>query len=126
DGYSTFGHAFKRGEGLSASDYAEREYVFGACAGAALYRREMVEQIGFFDEDFFLIFEDTDINFRAQLSGWKCLYVPEAVVYHRVGGSIKNISELAAYHVVRNDKLVKIKNIPALVLLYEFPCLILG
>ncbi|MBF0557416.1 MAG: glycosyltransferase family 2 protein [Nitrospirae bacterium] len=126
DGYSTFGHAFKRGEGLSDTAYPEKEYVFGACAGAALYRREMIERIGFFDEDFFLIFEDTDISFRALLSGWKCLYVPQAVVSHRVGGSIRTISESAAYHVVRNDKLVKIKNIPFRVLMYKAPCLILG
>lgn len=126
DGYSTFGHAFKRGEGLPPADYAERDYVFGACAGAALYRREMIDQIGFFDEDFFLIFEDTDLNFRAQLSGWKCLYLPQAIVHHKVGGSMKNISELAAYYVARNDKLVKIKNIPLPVLIYKMPSLVLG
>jgi len=126
DGYSTFGHAFKNGEGSSPQDFSEYRYIFGACAGAALYRREMIQQIGFFDEDFFLIFEDTDLNFRAQLSGWKCLYVPDAIVYHKVGGSIEKIYELAVYYVIRNDKLVKVKNIPFAIFVYKMPCFILG
>lgn len=126
DGYSTFGHAFKRGEGNLPQNFIKKEYVFGACAGAALYRRKMIDEIGLFDEDFFLIFEDTDLNFRAQLNGWKCLYVPDAIVYHKVGGSMKNISELAAYFSVRNDKLVKIKNLPVSILFRKLHCLILG
>lgn len=126
DGYSTFGHAFKRGEGNLPQNFIKKEYVFGACAGAALYRGKMIDEIGLFDEDFFLIFEDTDLNFRAQLNGWKCLYVPDAIVYHKVGGSMKNISELAAYFSVRNDKLVKIKNLPVSILFRKLHCLILG
>ena len=126
DGYSTFGHAFKRGEGSLPQDFSEQEHIFGACAGAALYRREMIKQIGLFDEDFFLIFEDTDLNFRTQLSGWKCLYVPKALVYHKVGGSMKNLSDMAAYYSVRNDKLVKIKNIPLPIIIFKMPGLILG
>jgi GT2 family glycosyltransferase len=126
DGYSTFGHAFKRGEGMPPHAFSESGYVFGACAGAALYRREMIDEIGLFDKDFFLIFEDTDLNFRAQLSGWKCLYVPLAKVHHKVGGTVKKVSNIASYYAVRNDKLVKIKNIPLSVLLYKLPCLVLG
>ena len=125
DGYSTFGHAFKRGEGNATEEFSKKEYVFGACAGAALYRRAMVEEIGLFDEDFFLIFEDTDLNFRAQLNGWKCLYVP-AAVYHKVGASIKKIGSLNAYYCVRNDKLVKIKNLSLSVAARRMPGLILG
>ena len=126
DGYSTFGHAFKRGEGSLPQGFSKEEYIFGACAGAALYRRKMIDETRLFDEDFFLIFEDTDLNLRAQLSGWKCLYVPKAVVYHKVGGSLKNISGRAAYYAVRNDKLVKIKNLPLTIVIRKLPCLILG
>jgi GT2 family glycosyltransferase len=125
DGYSTFGHAFKRGEGKAPEEFLSDEYTFGACAGAALYRREMLEKIGLFDEDFFLIFEDTDLNFRAQLSGWKCLFVP-AAVYHKVGGSVKKMGGLSAYYSVRNDKLIKIKNLPLSIWLRKMPCFILG
>jgi GT2 family glycosyltransferase len=126
DGYSTFGHAFKRGEGCSTQDFSTGEFIFGACAGAALYRREMINHIGLFDEDFFLIFEDTDLNFRAQLSGWKCIYVPEATVYHTVGGSMKQFSAMAAYYSVRNDKFVKIKNIPLSIIIFKMPTFLIG
>lgn len=126
DGYSTFGHAFKRGEGSLPQNFSEQEYVFGACAGAAIYRRKMIDEIGLFDEDFFLIFEDTDLNFRAQLNGWKCLYMPDAVVYHKVGGSMRNLSSMIAYYSVRNDKLVKIKNLPLTILFSKMLCFIVG
>ncbi len=125
DGYSTFGHAFKRGEGKTQDEFSRSEYTFGACAGAALYRREMLEKIGLFDDDLFLIFEDADLNFRAQLSGWKCLYVP-ATVYHRVGASLKKMGAISAFYSVRNDRLIKIKNLPLSIILRRMPCLILG
>jgi GT2 family glycosyltransferase len=102
----------KRGEGQSASWYVSEEHVFGACAGAALYRRKMFDEIGFFDEDFFLIHEDTDLNFRAQLAGWKVLYVPSAIVQHKVRSTIGEMSDLAIYYSVRNSELVRIKNVP--------------
>lgn len=112
DGYSTSLKGFKRGEGEDKGRYDTQEYVFGACAGAALYRRKMLDEIGFFDADFFLIHEDTDLNFRAQLSGWKVLYVPSAVVHHKVRSSIGHMSDIAVYYTVRNSDLVRIKNVP--------------
>lgn len=56
--------------------------VFGPCAGAALYLRAMLDQIGLFDEDFFAYLEDVDLAWRARLRGWRCLYIPTAHVYH--------------------------------------------
>jgi GT2 family glycosyltransferase len=64
DIYTPVLKGFKRGEGESSKRFNDREYIFGACAGAARYRRKMIEEIGFSDEDFFLIHEDTDLNFR--------------------------------------------------------------
>jgi len=70
--------------------------VFGACAGAALYRRAMLEDVGLFGEDFFCYLEDADLAWRARLRGWRCLYVPTAVVHHahsatgREGSAFKN------------------------------------
>ena len=55
---------------------------FGACAAAALYRRTVFDGVGLFDEDFFAYCEDGDLSFRAQLAGYRCLYAPQAVVYH--------------------------------------------
>lgn len=116
---------FKRGEGLSASMFTTGEYVFGACAGAALYRKTMIDEIGLFDDDFFLIFEDADLNFRAQLAGWKCFFVPVAIVQHKVNASIKKIGKLATFHSVKNDKALVIKNAPWPILFKHFSLYIL-
>lgn len=126
DGFSALLKGFKRGEGESSDKYKEQEYVFGACAGAALYRRKMLDEIGFFDEDFFLIHEDTDLNFRAQLAGWKVLYVPAAVVYHKVRSTIGHMSDTAVYYTLRNSELVRIKNIPVKLFMRYLPELVLG
>ena len=126
DSFTTLLKGDKRGEGRDTAEFDQEEYVFGACAGAALYRREMLDQIGFFDEDFFLIHEDTDLNFRAQLAGWKVLYVPTAVVHHKVRSSIGVMSDTAIYYSLRNSELVRIKNVPFGVFLRCFLEFILG
>ena len=76
-----------RGSGeVDRGQYEAPEYVFGATGAAALYRRAMVEDISsggeFFDDDFFAYREDADVAWRAQLMGWSCLYIPEAVAWH--------------------------------------------
>src|ERR1019366_2575883 len=82
----TFRH-LDRGSNLPDEEqYNQPAFVFGATAAAALYRRGMIENVTveeeFFDEDFFLYREDADVSWRAQLQGWRCLYLPEAVGYH--------------------------------------------
>lgn len=126
DGFSANLKGYKRGEGEDKLKYDRQEYVFGACAGAALYRQKMVEEIGFFDDDFFLIHEDTDLNLRAQLAGWKVLYVPTAVVYHKVRSSIGHMSDTAVYYTLRNSEFVRIKSIPCSILLRCLPEFIIG
>lgn len=121
DGFASWLKGFKRGEGEKADAYNEPGYVFGACAGAALYRRAMLDDIGFFDEDFFLFHEDTDLNFRARLAGWKTFYVPTAVVHHKVRHSVGNGSGVERYYTLRNTELVRIKNIPGALFLRHFP-----
>src|SRR5262245_46463444 len=81
DGLTTAGVGFNRGLGQNATQFDASEPVFGACGAAVLYRRRMLEEIGFWDEDFFLYDEDTDLNFRAHLAGWKCIYVLSSVSY---------------------------------------------
>jgi GT2 family glycosyltransferase len=76
--------------------------VLGACAGGALYRRSMVEQIGLFDADFLMSFEDADLSWRAQWAGWRARYVPSAVVKHREGVSRQIRSKRAAFLGMRN------------------------
>ena len=121
DGFSMNLKGFKRGEGEKEEKYDQEEYIFGACAGAALYRRKMLEEIGFFDEDFFLIHEDTDLNLRAQLAGWKVMYVPTAVVYHKVRSTIGHMSDDAVYFTLRNSELMRLKNIPFIIFLRCLP-----
>jgi GT2 family glycosyltransferase len=126
DGYATSLKGFKRGEGQPADGFADRAYVFGACAGAALYRREMIDQIGFLDDDYFLIHEDTDLNFRAQLAGWKVLYVPSAIAFHKVHASIGRMSDTAVYYTLRNSDLTRIKDVPFGLFVRLLPQFVLG
>ncbi|MBE0558465.1 MAG: glycosyltransferase family 2 protein, partial [Proteobacteria bacterium] len=117
DGYTTAGAALLRGRGLSVESHRVREWVFGACAGAGVYRTAMLRDIGFFDEDFFLLYEDVDLSFRAQLKGYKCIYVPEALVYHKGSASIVHDSPRSVYYGHRNLEWVYIQNMPFWLLL---------
>ena len=117
DGLTSAGVGFKRGLWKAKSHYVQEEPVFGACAAAALYRRQMLQEIEFFDDNFFLNDEDTDLNFRAQLFGWRCVYVPTAVVYHKVNASIGKLSDLAVYYHTRNLEFIWIKNLPTRLML---------
>jgi GT2 family glycosyltransferase len=101
--------------------YDCQQEVFGACAGAALYRKEMLEEIGLFDEDFFLYMEDVDLALRAKLAGWKCIYIPEAVVYHHHGGTAGFGSDLAVYYGNRNVIWYAVKGFPTGLLLTSLP-----
>ena len=112
DAYTIAGAGLLSGRGKPASYFNKEEWIFGASAGAALYRTEMLSDIGFFDEDFFLLYEDVDLSFRAQLKGYKCLYVPEAVVYHKASSSIVYDSPISVYYSHRNLEWVYIKNMP--------------
>ena len=97
--------------------YGKMEYVFGASAAAALYRRDMIADIslddGFFDPEFFAYREDADVAWRAQLYGWRCLYVPDAVGYHvrRVVPENRwRTPAVLRMHSVKNRFLMRIKN----------------
>ena len=112
DSYTTAGTGFLRGRGASAAEYNRKEWVFGACAAAGLYRLKMLKEIGLFDEDFFLLYEDVDLSFRAQLRNYRCLYVPEARVYHKASSSIVHDSPISVYYSHRNLEWVYLKNMP--------------
>src|SRR3954452_2645262 len=87
--------------------------VFGACAGAALYRRSAVREAGGFDERFFSYLEDVDLALRLQLAGWPCAYEPRAVARHAGGGSSDALSKPVAYWTARNAVLLIAKHWPA-------------
>lgn len=92
----------------------ESKEVFGACAAAAVYPRVAFEAVGGFDEDFFAYMEDIDLDFRLQLAGYPCLYLPEAIAYHVGSASSAPRSDFAVFHGHRNLPWVFIKNMPGL------------
>lgn len=98
--------------------------VFGPCGGAALYRRKMLDEIGYFDEDFFLYMEDVDVAFRGRLAGWRCVYVPGAVVIHHHSGTAVYGSDLAVYYGNRNIIWYSCKDLPALLLIMFLPFIV--
>ncbi len=107
------GSSKQRGHLRRPEDYPVEEEVLFPSGSAALYRRAMLEETGLFDERFFLYCEDTDLGLRARWLGWRCLYVPEAVVEHRYSHSAGRASPLKAYYVERNRLFVLVKNFPA-------------
>lgn len=114
DTLTIWGLPYPRGRGLlvTSLNSPSDELVFGASGGASLYSVEMLKQIGLFDQDFFAYYEDVDISFRAQLAGWKVLFVPNARVYHRIGATSSKIKGFTTYHTFKNLRLVVIKNTP--------------
>jgi GT2 family glycosyltransferase len=100
-----------RGQGEKDNgQYEKEEYVFGACAGAGIYRREFFDKVGLFDEDFFIFAEDVDLNMRGQLQGLKTVYLPKAKVYHIGTATVGLYSDRYVYLCKRNDVWVFIKN----------------
>lgn len=91
--------------------YDRETYVFGASGAAAAYRRQMLEEVGLFEECFFMYYEDVDLAWRAQKAGWKCLYVPEAVIYHHL--SATGGGKTASYYVGRNSLWVLVRHYPS-------------
>ena len=104
--------------------YGSIDEVFGPCAGAAMYRKSMLEEIGLFDEDFYAYMEDVDLAFRGRLRGWKCLYVPEAIVFHVHGGTAGYVSDYTIYYGNRNIIWNCVKNYPTRLLITSLPWII--
>lgn len=102
------GHA-KKDEG----QFDAQAPVFGAHGASAFYRRSMLDQVGLFDADYFAYNEEFDLSLRAQLFGWKCLYVPGAVVYHKQGATrARQDRRFLVYHMERNRIFTIIKDYP--------------
>jgi GT2 family glycosyltransferase len=93
-----------------AGQFDDEVEVFGACGAACAYRRRMLDEIGTFDERFFMYCEDVDLAFRAQLRGFRCIYAPRAVVRHRLSATGGGV--LASYHCGRNFVWLLAKDVP--------------
>jgi len=113
----TLRHLDRGSQEVDNGHYLSFEYVFGATAAAALYRRAMIEDISiqgeFFDPDFFVYREDADVAWRAQLMGWRCIYTPMARGYHVrnvLPGNRRALPAVINMHSVKNRFLLRIKN----------------
>jgi GT2 family glycosyltransferase len=112
---------------LDRGQFDREAFVFGACAAAALYRRSLFEEIGLFDEDFFAYCEDGDVSFRAQLAGHRCLYAPEAVVYHVGSASTGGKRSPTATRLgTQNGVNLLVKNLPTSLAWRLLPSLLAG
>lgn len=116
------GSPYARGHNeKDAGQYDNEEYIFGACAGAAFYKRELFEIVGLFDEDFFAYFEDIDLSFRQQLQNLKCYYNPNAICYHKRGATTSDRLGLQTMYCEKNLIALRIKNYPAYLLFKWLP-----
>jgi GT2 family glycosyltransferase len=111
------GSSKQRGHGDAPEQFDKVKDALCPSGSAALYRRTMLDQIGLFDESFFLYCEDTDLGLRARRAGFECAYVPAAIVEHRYSHSAGRASPLKAYYVERNRLYTAIKNLPLPMLL---------
>ena len=125
--YNMLGWAFARGKGSAETRYQKEQKVFTACAGAAIYRRSLLEETGLFDEEHFAYLEDLDIGYRARILGYENWFLPEARVYHvgsGTSGSRYNLFKIR--YSSRNNIYLIYKNMPVLQLLLNLPALTLG
>ncbi|MBQ3163007.1 MAG: glycosyltransferase family 2 protein [Lachnospiraceae bacterium] len=127
DFYCALGWAFARGKGKRSDLYNKSCEIFASCAGAAIYRKEIFDEIGLFDEEHFAYLEDIDIGYRAQLYGYKNIYAPRAIVYH--AGSATSGSRYNAFKTrlaSQNSIYIIYKNMPMIQILINLPFLIVG
>ncbi|MDP3103608.1 MAG: glycosyltransferase family 2 protein [Candidatus Methanoperedens sp.] len=116
------GNAYDRGaQEVDRGQYDVQTEIFGACAGAALYSRKMFEEIGPFDDKYFAYFEDVDLSFRMHLFGWKCIFVPDAIVYHIHSATSQQASPFKIFYIERNKLWNMWKYFPLSVLITQFP-----
>ncbi|MEL6151324.1 MAG: glycosyltransferase family 2 protein [Chloroflexota bacterium] len=114
DMFTVNGRAVNRGVWEpDTGQYDTEEYVFSACGGSSTYRRDMLDEIGLLDDDFFFSGEDVDIGWRAQLRGWRCLYTPHAIVYHHLSATGGGVT--SSYYDGRNLIYILVKDVPAAV-----------
>ena len=117
----TNGLGYNIGVGETDAGQYDGAVVFGPCGGAALYRRVMLDEIGFFDPDFFAYYEDFDLAWRGRLAGWTCVAAPRALVYHVHSATSGEWSPFKVYQTHRNKWYVIIKNWPAALLARYLP-----
>ena len=127
DEYNLLGWTKKTGEGKHTNEYNEVKDIFSSCAGAALYKKSLLEEIGYFDSNFFAYMEDVDLALRSNINGYKNKLCPEAVVYH-IGSATSGsrYNEFKVRLAARNNVWTVYKNIPIPLKIINFIFLFLG
>jgi len=128
DLYCALGWAFALGKGKKADEnYTKPARIFSSCGGAVIYRMELFEEVGVFDENHFSYLEDVDVGYRARIAGYSNWYEPAAVVYHAGSGfSGSRYNEFKVNLSSRNSIYLVLKNMPFLQIIINFPFLLLG
>lgn len=125
--YCALGWSFARGRGKDIHAYETEDRIFSACAGAAIYRKKILEKIGYFDEEHFAYLEDTDIGYRARIYGYENWYAPKAIVYHVGSGtSGSRYNQFKTRYSSRNNIYLIYKNMPLLQIILNLPFLVAG
>lgn len=125
DGYDLLMGGVMLGHGeQDGAQWSRPREVFSATGGAALYRREIYDTTGPFDETLFMYSDDIDLAFRARLQGYRCLYVPTAIAIHEGGGTIGRLSPRQIRFIYRNRITVHLKNMPGAILRTTWPRLL--
>lgn len=127
DFYCAFGWGIGRGKGKPSKTYDKEGTIFSACAGAAIYRRDLLLKLGGFDEAHFAYLEDMDIAYRAKIYGYQNWYAPKAEVFH-IGSATSGsrYNHFKVLHSAGNNVYLIYKNMPFLQILLNFPFLFLG
>ncbi|MGN0167180.1 MAG: glycosyltransferase family 2 protein [Acetatifactor sp.] len=127
DRYCVLGWAYGRGKGKPAKQYSASCRVFSACGGAAIYRKSVFEEIGYFDEAHFAYLEDVDIGYRANIFGYRNYYEPAAeVIHYGSASSGSRYNEFKTVHAAANNIYVVGKNMPLLQWIWNLPFLFIG
>jgi GT2 family glycosyltransferase len=121
DGVLQWGAAFKRFHGTRAPEAARSGEVFGVCGAACLVPKVVFDELGGFDEAFFVSHEDVDLSYRARLLGYRCRYAADAVVRHHGSATLGRTSAFAVFHGQRNLEWVYLKNSPLSILMRTMP-----
>jgi GT2 family glycosyltransferase len=122
DVYHVTGLVWRKYHNTLISNVPDHEKeVFSACGAAAVYPINAFKLLNGFDEDYFSYVEDIDLGFRLQLIGYKCIYLPNAVVYHVGSGSTSQRSDFSVYYGQRNMVWTFIKDMPGIIMWILLP-----
>lgn len=127
DEYNLLAYTKKLGDGSPIDNYNEKREIFSSCAGAALYRKSILEKIGLFDDNFFAYVEDIDLSFRAQINGYRNFLEPQSIIYHY--GSATSGSRYNEFKIrlaARNNVWMIYKNFPIPLKIVNFIFIFLG